>query len=62
MDTEEPKMKKDEENENKVENKRKKVKEKKEKIINFLKKKLSNCFFQSNYVSDVDKVEYLIKF
>ena len=59
MDTEEPKMKKDEENENKVENKRKKVKEK---IINFLKKKLSNCFFQSNYVSDVDKVEYLIKF
>ena len=55
MDTEEPKMKKDEENENKVENKRKKVKEK---ITNFSEKKLQNCFFQSNYVSDVDKVEY----
>ena len=41
MDTEEPKMKKDEENENKVENKRKKVTEK---IINFSEKKTFKLF------------------
>lgn len=44
MDTEEPKMKKDEENENKVENKRKKVKEK---ITNFSEKNFKIVSFRA---------------